>query len=455
MPVKKKKLNNNNNLAVIILAAGQGKRMKSSLPKAMHGLAGRPLIGWLLESVAALNPARVIVVTAPGADIPVHEFYKDAKTAVQKTPRGTADAVAAALPALKGFKGDVLVLLGDMPLMSPATLRALIKARRDKKAGLSVLGAHYNPAPAFGRLVKDAAGFVAAIVEDKDCTPAQRKITLCNTGAFCVAGGNLARWLSRIGNKNAQKEYYFTDIVAVAAKEGARTALCLAQDNEELRGVNSRSDLAALESIVQKNLRARAMEGGATLTDPDTVYFSWDTKTGRDVVIEPGVVFGPSVVVGDNAHIKAYSYLEGARVSDNVSVGPFARLRPGADIGAGSKIGNFVEIKNARLGEGVKASHLAYIGDADIGAGVNFSCGAITVNYDGTHKHKTVIGARAMIGSNVSLIAPVTIGADSYIAAGSTISKDVPASALAVAREKKATIIEDWAARKTIKKKGK
>jgi bifunctional UDP-N-acetylglucosamine pyrophosphorylase/glucosamine-1-phosphate N-acetyltransferase len=439
-------------LACIILAAGQGKRMKSALPKALHPLAGRPLIGWLLETVESLSPQRIVVVTGPGMD-DLREVVQPHETVVQEKPLGTGDAVKAALPALKNFTGDVLILLGDMPMISADTLRALIAARHKDplSTGLSVLGAEFDPPPAFGRLVLDANGHLEKIVEDKDCTPAERNIKLCNTGAFCVDGAKLGGWVAKIKNDNAQKEFYITDLVEIAAQDGMNAHVHVTRDHAEVQGVNSRIDLAVLEDNVQQVLRARAMEGGATLIDLASVYFSWDTKTGRDVVIEPNVFFGPGVEIADGAHIRAFSHIEGASIGDGASIGPHARLRPGAVIGAGSKIGNFVEIKNSTLGEGVKVSHLAYIGDAEIGAGTNFSCGAITVNYDGVHKHKTVVGENAMIGSNVNLVAPITIGDGAYIAAGSTITKDVPADALAVAREKP-FVKAGWAA---AKRKGK
>lgn len=443
-------------LACIILAAGQGKRMKSVRPKAMHELAGRPMIGWLLETVRALDPRKVIVVTGPGMDdLEDYARERGAICVVQKKAMGTADAVRAALPPLRNFSGDVLILLGDMPLVSAGTLRDLIAAKNKdgKKSGLAVLGAAYDPPPAFGRLVRNINGTLQKIVEDRDCTPAQRRITLCNTGAFCVDGARLPGWLAKIKNKNAQKEFYITDVVEIAAKSGASSRVHVTGKMEEVRGVNGRGDLAALERIVQERLRTAAMEQGATLIDPDTVYFSWDTKLGRDVTVEPNVVFGPGVTIADNVTVKAFSHLEGATVAAGASIGPHARLRPGSVIGEGAKIGNFVEVKNSTLGAGVKAAHLAYIGDAQIGDDVNFSCGAITVNYDGVKKHKTVVGAGAMVGSNVNLVAPITIGDGAYIAAGSTITKDVPAEALAVAREKP-FIKDGWAAGKRKKKAG-
>ncbi|HEY8191850.1 MAG TPA: NTP transferase domain-containing protein, partial [Alphaproteobacteria bacterium] len=275
-------------LTCIVLAAGQGKRMKSALPKALHPLAGRPLIGWLLETVESLSPQRIVVVTGPGMD-DLREAVQPHETVMQDKPLGTGDAVKAALPALKNFTGDVLILLGDMPLISAHTLRALIAARHKESltTGLSVLGAEFDPPPAFGRLMLDTHGVLEKIVEDKDCAAAERSIKLCNTGAFCVDGAKLGGWLGKIGNNNAQKEFYITDLVEIAAREGMNSHVHVTRDHAEVQGVNSRIDLAVLEDNVQQGLRVRAMENGATLIDPASVYFSWDTKTGRDIVIEP------------------------------------------------------------------------------------------------------------------------------------------------------------------------
>ncbi len=445
-------MKNDKPLACIILAAGQGKRMKSALPKVLHELAGRPMILWLLDEVAKLGPEKIIIVTAPGAQ-QVAEAVSPHAIAVQEKPLGTGDAVKAALPALKNFTGDVLILLGDMPLITAKTLEALIEKRRQKAGtGLAVLGAEFDPPPAFGRLVLGPGGALARIVEEKDATIDERSIKLCNTGAFCVDGARLPEWVGRLKNNNAQKEFYITDLVELASQDDLEAHSFITRNHDEVRGVNSRADLAILERIVQQKLRASAMENGATLIDPSAVYFSWDTKLGHDVIVEPGVFFGPGVTVDDNVHIKAFSHFEDAHIGQGSVIGPFARLRPGAKLGEGCRIGNFVEVKNSTLGKGVKANHLGYIGDADVGAGVNFSCGAITINYDGFEKHRTVIGTGAMIGSNVNLIAPIEIGDGAYIAAGSTITKDIPPDALAVAREKP-FIKEGWAAAKRSKKK--
>ncbi len=437
-------------LACIILAAGTGSRMKSALPKPLHELAGRPMIDWLLETVESLSPEKIIIVSGPDKTA-WENALKQHEVVVQEKPLGTGDAVKSALPALEDFTGDVLILLGDMPLIKPETLVSLIQGCA--KTSMTVLGVHFDEPPAFGRLVLHENGALAKIVEDKDCTAEERCIKLCNTGAFCVSAEKLAGWVKKIGNDNAQGEYYITDLVAIANTDGATVHTEQVTNNDEVRGVNSRKDLAALEQIVQQGLRSKAMENGATLLAPHSVYFSWDTKLGQDVLIEPNVFFGPGVTIADHVHIKAFSHIEGATIKKGATIGPMARLRPGSDIGAGSKIGNFVEIKNAILGQGVKASHLAYIGDAAVGDDVNFSCGAITVNYDGFDKHKTIIGAKAMIGSNVNLVAPVTIGTGAFVAAGSTITKDVPADALAVAREKP-MIKEGWATQRRKKRTG-
>ncbi|MBU0800419.1 MAG: bifunctional UDP-N-acetylglucosamine diphosphorylase/glucosamine-1-phosphate N-acetyltransferase GlmU, partial [Alphaproteobacteria bacterium] len=364
--------------------------------------------------------------------------------AVQEVPRGTGDAVRAALPALDGFDGDVLILLGDMPLLSADTLRDLVAAKGAD--ALAVLAVDFeNDPPAFGRIVMNDDGTLQKIVEDKDATTSEKAITICNTGAFCVDADALRLYVPQLTNKNAQGEFYITDLPALAALDGRKTRVKILPFSEDVMGVNSRTDLAAVEAAAQNKYRAAAMNNGATLIDPATVYFAHDTVIGKDVMIEPNVFFGPGVRVGDHVTIHAFSHIEGAVIEAGAHVGPFARLRPGAVIGEKARVGNFVEVKNATLGAGAKANHLAYIGDADIGAGVNFSCGAITVNYDGFEKHRTIVGDGAFVGCNVNLVAPVTVGAGALVAAGSTITKDVPADALAVAREKP-LVKEGWAA---------
>ncbi len=421
-------------LAVVILAAGQGTRMKSSLPKALHKLAGRPLIAYLIETAESLSPDKIIVVTAPDAEA-LRDAVAPHDTVIQQEPRGTGDAVKAALPLLAGFNGDVLILLGDMPLISEQTLRALIAERyKDTKTGLSVLGAELDPPPAFGRLVLDDRGALARIVEDKDCSAAERAITLCNTGAFCVDGLELPGWLERLETGNAQGEYYITDIVGLAAKDGIKTHAFITRDNDEVRGINSRADLAALEAIVQQKLRAQVLTSGTTLIDPDSVFLSWDTALGRDVVIEPHVFFGPGVRVGDNVTIRAFSHIEGAAIEAGAQIGPFARIRPRSRVGENAVIGNFIEVNRSTVGPGAKAKHVTYLGDTTVGEKANIGAGTIVANYDGYEKHDTQIGAQAFIGSNVTIVAPVSVGTGAIVAAGSTITYDVPEDALAIAR---------------------
>lgn len=436
-------------LAVVLLAAGKGSRMKSDRPKVMHKIAGRPMIGWLLETVEQLSPEKVIVVA--GKDMPDLEQAAAAHTIViQDPPRGTGDAVRSAMTALEGFDGDVLVLLGDVPFITVGTLKDLrATAHKSDESGMAVLAMKRDDPAAYGRMVLNEDGTLEKIVEFKDASLDERSIKLCNTGLFCIDGRYIAGWLAQLSDDNAQGEFYLTDLPYIAGREGYKTHIHVTADNGEVQGVNSRADLAMMEAIVQDRLRAAAMAGGATLIDPSSVYFSYDTQIGRDVVIEPNVFFGPGVEIGDGVHIKAFSHFEGAAVKEKATVGPFARLRPGTEIGAGSKIGNFVEIKNSVLHEGVKAGHLAYIGDAEVGAGTNYSCGAITVNYDGKNKFKTKIGENVMVGSNVNLVAPVEIGDNAYIGAGSTITKDVPEDALAVSRTRERKIIEGWSKRKT------
>jgi len=355
-------------------------------------------------------------------------------TAVQDPPLGTGHAVQAAMPALKGFKGDVLVLYGDTPLLTTATLKALVAARRGK-ADPAVVVAGFRPADpaAYGRLVLDAKGGLEAIVEFKECTPEQKQIGFCNGGMMLMDGARLPDLLKRLDNKNAKGEYYLTDLVHLARAKGWA---CRAVEVSEIdvMGVNNRAELAVAESHMQGRLRLAALESGVTMTAPETVFLRADTKLGRDVVIEPHVVFGPNVEIADNVLIRAFSHIEGARVASGATLGPYARLRPGADIGVDAHIGNFVEIKQARIEAGAKVNHLTYIGDARVGAKANIGAGTITCNYDGFNKSHTDIGAGAFIGSNSALVAPVKIGDGALVAAGSTITGDVPADALALAR---------------------
>jgi bifunctional UDP-N-acetylglucosamine pyrophosphorylase/glucosamine-1-phosphate N-acetyltransferase len=420
-------------LAVIVLAAGQGTRMKSSLPKVLHAIAHRPMIAHVLGAVATLAPSRVIVVIAPGMET-VAQAVAPAETVVQVAARGTGHAVAATRPALDGFAGDVLVLNGDAPLVTTATLQALLAERRRAPAAAAVV-AGMRPADTspYGRLVLAGDGTLEAIVEARDCTAEQRQITLCNTGLWAIDGGQLFGLIESIGTDNAKSEYYLTDIVAIARKRGL-VCRAIEAPADDMVGVNSRAELAAAEALMQRRLRAAAMESGVTLVAPETVYFSADTRIGRDSVVGPFVVFGPGVTIGESVAIPAFCHIVQAKVGDRASIGPFARLRPGADLGDDVHIGNFVEVKNSRLEAGVKANHLTYLGDTTVGARANIGAGTITCNYDGLEKFRTEIGEGAFIGSDTVLVAPVSVGAGAITAAGSVITGDVPADAMAIAR---------------------
>ncbi|MGH7002499.1 MAG: bifunctional UDP-N-acetylglucosamine diphosphorylase/glucosamine-1-phosphate N-acetyltransferase GlmU [Alphaproteobacteria bacterium] len=421
-------------IAAIILAAGKGTRMKSALPKVMHAVAGRAMVLHVLDAAKALGAERAVVVVGP--DMPeVGAAVKPFETAVQQRQLGTADAVNAARKALGDFRGTVFILYGDTPLITPATLRHMLAEREKTKPMAAVVALGFRPADpgAYGRLVVDRAGALTGIVEAKDATPAQIKIDLCNSGVMAVDGAALWALLDKVGNDNAKGEFYLTDIVGLARKQKLRCAYVEAPESE-LQGVNDRVDLAQAEAALQDRLRRTAMAAGVTMTDPSSVFLAWDTRLGSDVVIGPNVVFGPGVTVHDRVEIRAFCHLEGAEIGADAIIGPFARLRPGTKLGAKVHIGNFVECKAALLGEGAKANHLAYVGDAEIGAKTNVGAGTITANYDGFFKHKTIVGKGVSIGSNAVLVAPVRIGDGVLIGAGSTIAKDIDVDALAVTR---------------------
>ncbi|MBI4967320.1 MAG: bifunctional UDP-N-acetylglucosamine diphosphorylase/glucosamine-1-phosphate N-acetyltransferase GlmU [Rhodospirillales bacterium] len=436
-------------LAIVVLAAGLGTRMKSDRPKVMHPLAGRPMLAQVLETAGALAPERIVVVTGPGM-ASVEALAAPHKVAIQAERLGTAHAVLLAKPALEGFADDVLVLYGDTPLLTVATLEKLVAARRGAdRPAIAVLGFRPADPTGYGRLVMGAKG-LERIVEEKDATAEERAIGLVNSGVMVIDGARLFPLLAKVGNANAKGEYYLTDLVGLARAEG-RACAVVEGEAQELLGINARIELAQAEKIVQDRLRAKAMAGGATLLDPDTIYFSWDTQLGRDVTIGPNVVFGPGVAVGDGVEIRAFCHLEGARIAPGAIIGPFARLRPGAVIEAGAHIGNFVEIKKAVIEEGAKVNHLTYIGDARVGAKANVGAGTITCNYDGFDKGHTDIGKGAFIGSNSALVAPVTIGDGAIVGAGSVITKDVAADSLAVTRSEQKELA-GWAARFRSKK---
>jgi bifunctional UDP-N-acetylglucosamine pyrophosphorylase/glucosamine-1-phosphate N-acetyltransferase len=431
-------------LAVIVLAAGMGTRMKSSLPKVMHPLAGRPMVSHLLDTVSGLEPDCMVVVVGPDMDV-VGRTVAPHPTVIQADRLGTGHAVAQAKSALGEFDGDVLVLYGDTPLITRATLERMLAERRGPRdPAVVVLGFKPSDPGHYGRLVVGAEG-LKAIVEYRDATPDQRENPLCNSGVMAIDGNRLWSLIERIDNKNSKGEYYLTDIVAQARADGA-TCTHVEGDPAELLGVNSRSELAVAEALVQARLRESAMNNGATLIDPATVWLSWDTRIGRDVTIWPHVVFGPGVTIGDSVEIKGFCHFEGCTVEAGVAAGPFARLRPGAEIGENAHIGNFVEVKKATVEAGAKINHLAYVGDARIGAGANVGAGTITCNYDGFNKSFTDIGAGAFIGSNTSLVAPVKIGDGAVVGAGSVITKEVTPGALAVARGSQMEL-KGWAER--------
>jgi bifunctional UDP-N-acetylglucosamine pyrophosphorylase/glucosamine-1-phosphate N-acetyltransferase len=437
----------NRPLLAILLAAGKGTRMKSAVPKVLHPLGGRPMIAHVVETARQAGATRIALVIAPGMEA-VEDAARlidpDAAGFVQEPQLGTAHAVLAARPALQGFSGDVLVLYGDTPLLRAETLRAVTE-KLGSGADLAVLGFEARDPAGYGRLITDGKGALEAIREDRDASPEERQILFCNSGVFAFRGEVALGLLDKIGNDNAKDEYYLTDAVEIARRQGLRAAAVPCAE-EEVLGVNSRTQLAQAEAALQQRLRVQAMENGATLIAPDTVFLSADTKLGRDVVIEPNVFFGPGVTVEDEARIRAFSYLEEAHVGKGAVVGPFARLRLGTQLGAGARVGNFVEIKNAVFEEGAKANHLTYIGDALVGKGANVGAGTITCNYDGFAKHRTEIGPGAFIGSNSALVAPVRIGSGAYIGSGSVISRNVPDDALAVTRGP-LDQREDWARR--------
>jgi len=422
-------------VAAIILAAGKGTRMKSDLHKVLHPLAGRAMLLHLIDSVAALAPARTVVVVGAGREqVEKAVAAHGVMTAHQVEQLGTGHAVQQAERLLEDFDGDVLILYGDVPLVPTATMRRMLDRLHAADAPAAVvLGFRPLDPGAYGRVIAAPDGRIARMVEYKDASPEERAETLCNSGLMAVRAADLFALLARVGNDNASGEYYLPDIVMLATG-GGRHAAVIETDASEVAGVNSRGELAALEAEWQSKRRAQAMADGATLIAPDTVWFAWDTALGRDVSIEPNVTFGPGVRIADGVTIRGFSHIEGATIESGAVVGPFARLRPGAVLEADSHVGNFVELKAARLGRGAKANHLTYLGDAEIGAGSNIGAGTITCNYDGFFKYQTVIGEGAFIGSNSALVAPVTVGAEAIVGAGSVITRDVEPGALVLER---------------------
>lgn len=428
----------------ILLAAGEGTRMRSDRPKVLHEVGGRSLLGHALAALATAGADKVVVVVGPGrADVAeaAQSLLPSAVIAVQSERRGTAHAALAAREALAEGYDDVIVAFADTPLVKPETFGAL-RAELAAGAGVVALGFEARDPTGYGRLLlRDGA--LEAIVEHKDATAEQRTVTFCNAGLMALDGRQALSLLESIGNANAQGEFYLPDAVALARGRGF-VAKAIAAPESEVQGVNDRIQLAAAEAEFQRRKRRDVMAAGATLTAPETVFFSHDTTVGRDVMIEPHVVFGPGVRIADGAVIHAFSHLEGAEVGPKASVGPYARLRPGARLADKAKVGNFVEIKAAEIGAGAKVSHLTYIGDASVGAEANIGAGTITCNYDGFFKYRTTIGAGAFVGSNSSLVAPVTIGAGAIVGSGSVVTEDVAADALALGRGRQVAK-EGWA----------
>ncbi len=417
--------------AGIILAAGQGTRMKSAKPKVMHAVAGRPILGHVVAAMRGAGVSRIVVVTAPDAEeVRTYSAGLGAECVVQDRQLGTGHAAACAAPLLRDFAGPLVVSYGDHPLFTSATFDASFAAR--EKAGMAIV-AFRSQNKAYGRVIVDRDRLLERIVEYKDANEAERKVDLCNAGMMAADAKSFFRWAAKLGNENAQGEYYLTDIPSLAKADRVPCAVVEA-DEAETMGVNSRAELALAEAEMQRRLRAKLLEAGVGMTAPETVYLSFDTVLEADVQIDPFVIFAPGVSVKCGAHIRAFSHLEGAQVGAGAIVGPYARLRPGAIIEEDVHIGNFVEVKNAHLEKGAKANHLTYLGDARVGAGANIGAGTITCNYDGFDKHFTDIGAGVFIGSNSALVAPVAVGDGAYVGAGSVITKDLEADALGVTR---------------------
>jgi len=430
----------------IVLAAGEGTRMRSARPKVLHPLAGRSLLAHVLGTIGQAGVTATAVVIGPGEDAVAAEVKRvcpDAECFVQQERRGTAHAVLAARAAIKRQADDILIVYGDTPLVQPASLSRL-RAAIAGGAAVAVLGFRASDSTGYGRLIVDD-GELVAIREEADTSASERKTALCNGGTMALAGKTALAMLERIGDENRKHEFYLTDAVEIA-RGMALSAVAVEVEEDEMRGINTKKQLAEAEAVVQQRLRQAALDAGVTLIAPETVYLCADTKFGRDVVVEPFVVFGEKVTIEDGAVIHSFSHIAGAHIGKGVSVGPFARLRPGTRLGEGARIGNFVEVKETVVEAGAKANHLTYLGDASVGANANIGAGTITCNYDGAAKHRTEIGRDAFIGSNAALVAPVKIGEGAYVGSGSVITQDVPADALALGRSRQVTK-KDWAKR--------
>ncbi|MCC6642132.1 MAG: bifunctional UDP-N-acetylglucosamine diphosphorylase/glucosamine-1-phosphate N-acetyltransferase GlmU [Deltaproteobacteria bacterium] len=436
-------------LSVLVLAAGKGTRMKSSRAKVLHEIAGRPLLGFPLAVAEALGPERLVVVIGRDADLVRERFDGRAQFVLQAEQRGTGHAVLAARETLADFGGDILILYGDTPLLRETTLRHMIDVKATTRADLVMLSA-LVPLP--GRVVRDAAGRVSRIVEVTDATPEELAIPEGNTGVYLVSSDLLWKTLAQVDDRNEQGEIYLTDLVARAVADGRRVEAVLLADADESLGINTRAELARAAAVVRARKNDALMANGVTFVDPAATYVDVDVEIGSDSLLEPGVVITGASRLGVGVHVKAHTVIESSRLDDGVVIGPMAHLRPATHLGPRVRVGNFVEVKNSHLGEESKADHLSYIGDADVGRHAHFGCGVITVNYDGVSKHRTSVAEGAFVGCNSNLIAPITLEKDSYVAAGSTVTHDVPAGALAVARERQRNV-EGWRARRPSKKK--
>ena len=457
-------------LAAVVLAAGYGKRMKSSQPKVLHRVLGRPILSYVLDAVSGLSPARkVIIIGHGGEEVKAHFGSKGLSYAVQKKQLGTGHAASCAHGELSNFKGNILILNGDFPLITKNTLKRFLDAHEKRGSEISVLSARVDDPRGYGRIVKDTSGKIERIVEDKDATAEERKIGEINSGTYIVKSDLLWSFLRAIKSSNKQGEYYLTDIIEIARKRKLQVSSYRASDSDEILGINDRVELSQIESIMRARVNKTLMKRGVTLIDPDSTYISPTVKIGIDTVIYPGThiygasrigsgtFIGPGVwiedsVIGKNVHIRSSCYITEAKIGNSVTVGPFAHLRPEADISEGAKIGNFVEIKKSKVGLGSKVPHLSYVGDATLGKGVNIGAGTITCNYDGVNKHRTELGDNVFIGSDTMLVAPVMLGKGAVTGAGSTITEDVPPGALALGRARQ-TVIENWEEKKKKKKR--
>jgi len=441
------------NFSVIVLAAGMGTRMKSDIPKALHKVAGREMVAHVVDAFSQSNPDHIVVVKAE-EDMLMDSVVAPHKTVVQKERLGTGHAAKTGMQAIPAdYKGNIIVTVADMPLITAETVANLVDSINQDGIGVSVLAFRPEDPLRYGRLITTTYGQLIKIVEYKDATEIERKVNLCNSGVIAIDGNKAREWLDRINNDNAAGEYYLTDIVAIGLADKYKATFVEASE-EEVSAANTRAELSYLEDLMQNRLRERAMLNGVTMLEPSTVYLSWDTDLTKDVILEPGVFFGTGVTVEEGAHIRAFSHLSDCVIRKNAIIGPFARLRDGSEIGQGTKIGNFVEIDTATVGEKTKIYHLSYIGNASVGSQTNLGAGVITCNYDGFFKHKAHIGDNAFIGTNTVLIAPVTVGDGAYTAAGTVITKNVEADALAVSRPV-FKLFSGWAAayRKRMQKK--